>query len=489
MTQQPVLEDISARFADLKRAHFIDGKWVSDGDQQFSLVNPTTGDAVGQAPIASAAVVEQAVQAAQTAFQTWRLTTPRERGEYLLRLADRISEASEDLAQLETWNVGKPISNAREEMPLMVDLLRFYAGAVRVTDTTGAGEYEQGTTSILLREPIGVVGLIVPWNYPLLMALWKIAPALAAGNTVVIKPSEQTPFTALLMTKLAEDVFPPGVLNLVLGDGSTGAAIVEHPSIGMVSLTGDSSTGKKIASGASESLKRVHLELGGKAPVLVFADADIDYAAEYLAMAGFVNTGQDCTAACRLIVHDSVYERFVERFIEEVQRLQVGDPSEPATQMGPLITERQMERVLGFLERARATSAQVRTGGIRMDRPGFFVEPTVVTDVEQTHELVQKEVFGPVVTVQRASSDEEMLQWANDVNYGLSASIWTADLARTMQFTKSLSYGTVWVNGHLSTVAEMPFGGFGQSGYGKELSTHSIDEYSQFKHVMIYPNR
>ncbi|MCA4134828.1 aminobutyraldehyde dehydrogenase [Arthrobacter sp. M4] len=469
-------------------AHFIGGEWVPSHGV-FTLTDPNTAELTGSSPVADSDTVDRAVKAARAAFEEWRRTTPRERGEYLNRLADRIDEASEQLAQLESWNVGKPISNAREEIPLLVDLLRFYAGAARLGENTAAGEYERGMTSIVLREPVGVVGLIAPWNYPLLEAVWKIGPALAAGNTVVLKPSELTPYTTVVLAKLAASVLPAGVLNVVLGDGMTGAAIVDHPGIEMVSLTGDGGTGKKIAAAASNTLKRVHLELGGKAPVLVFDDSDVEYASEYLAMAGFTNTGQDCTAACRVIVHDSVYESFMEKYVANVRRLRVGDPADPETQVGPLVSERQLERVLGFLERAGETSARVLTGGSRVDRPGFFIEPTVLVDVNQDDEVVQKEVFGPVVTVQRAASEEEMLRLANDVNYGLSASIWTRDLSRTIRLTKDLSFGTVWVNGHLTTVAEMPFGGFGQSGYGKELSGRSMDEYSQVKHVMISQTR
>ncbi|MFF2244304.1 aminobutyraldehyde dehydrogenase [Arthrobacter sp. NPDC058130] len=479
MTAEATLRDVQLR-------HFVNGHWLDDNSaRSFSIIDPSTGEEASQAPIASPEVVDQAVVAARTAFQDWRLTTPKERGQYLLKLADKIDDAADDLAWLESRNVGKPIVNAREEIPLIADLLRFYAGAARVSDGIGTAEYERGSTSLVLRQPMGVVGLITPWNYPLLEAVWKIGPALAAGNTVVLKPSEITPVTTVALAKMAEAIFPPGVLNIVLGDGTTGAAIVAHPNVGMVSLTGDGGTGKKIAKSASDTLKRVHLELGGKAPVLVFDDANLEYTAQQLSMAAFANSGQDCTAASRIIVHEKVYDTFVERFLEHVGDGVVGDPSDPSTQFGPLVSERQLERVLGFLERAKTTTARVRTGGKRLDRPGYFVPLTVVTDVDQSDELVQKEVFGPVVTIQKASTDEDMLKMANDVPYGLSASIWTTNLQRTMRFMRDLNFGTVWVNGHLSTVPEMPFGGFGESGYGKELSAHSIDEYSQIKHVMI----
>lgn len=477
---------LNATLTELQLQHLINGEWLDDQEAgSFPVIDPNSGEEVARAPIASAAVVDRAVTAASEAFTNWRLTTPKERAQYLLKLADRVEAAAEELAQLESDNVGKPIANAREELPLVVDLIRFYAGAVRVSEGVATAEYERGSTSLVLRQPIGVVGLITPWNYPLLEAVWKIGPALAAGNTIVVKPSEVTPVTTVVLARLAVDVFPPGVFNLVLGDGSTGAALVNHPDIGLVSLTGDTGTGRTIAGAAAESLKRVHLELGGKAPVLVFDDANIEYAAEQLSLAGFINSGQDCTAACRIIVHENVYDAFVERFLRHVEEVVVGDPSDPRTQVGPLVSERQLERVLGFLERAEHTSARVRAGGARIDRPGFYLPLTVVTDVDQNNELVQREVFGPVVTIQKASSDDEMLNLANGVPYGLSASVWTSSIGRTTRFMRDLNFGTVWVNGHLSTVPEMPFGGFGESGYGKELSAHSIDEYSQVKHVMI----
>ncbi|SKB44103.1 betaine-aldehyde dehydrogenase [Arthrobacter sp. 49Tsu3.1M3] len=475
-----------ATLTDMQLQHFVNGQWL-DGQraESFPLIDPSNGKEVSRGPIASPAVVDRAVAAAREAFAEWRLTTPKERAQYLLKLADKVEEASDELALLESRNVGKPIANAQEELPLIVDLIRFYAGAVRVSEGTATAEYERGSTSLVLRQPIGVVGLITPWNYPLLEAVWKIGPALAAGNTVVLKPSEMTPVTTVMLARLAEDIFPAGVFNVVLGDGSTGAAIVNHPDIGLVSLTGDTGTGKKIATGAADSLKRVHLELGGKAPVLVFDDANLDHTADQLSLAAFANSGQDCTAACRIIVHEKVYDAFLEKFLNRVGNVVVGDPADSATQIGPVVSERQLDRVLGFLDRAKTTPARVRAGGQRLDRPGFFLPLTVITDVDQDSELVQKEVFGPVVTIQKATSDDEMLRFANGVPYGLSASVWTSSLKRTMRFMRDLNFGTVWINGHLTTVPEMPFGGFGESGYGKELSSHSIDEYSQVKHVMI----
>lgn len=486
MTSQSTAEETSVSFSRLSLAHFINGEWLTEENAvDFPLVDPNTGEEVGRAPIASAKVVDDAVAAAKNASAAWRLTTPRERAEYLHRLADLVDEAGENLARLESANVGRPISDVQEDIPYIVDVLRFYAGAARTTNGTSAGQYERGTTSIVLRQPIGVVGLITPWNYPLVEALFKLAPALAAGNTVVLKPSELTPYSTVALAELAASVFPPGVLNVVLGDGSTGAAIVEHTGVGLISLTGDGSTGKKIAASSAATLKRVHLELGGKAPVLVFDDADIDRAAEHLAMAGFITTGQNCTAASRLIVHNAVFDRFVERYTNHVRQLQVGESSDPRTQMGPLVSQRQMERVLGFLERAASTPAKIEIGGSRLDRPGFFVEPTVITGVDQDSELAQREVFGPVVTIQRASSEEQMLQWANQVEYGLAAGIWTRDLDRAVELMTELNFGTVWVNDHLTTLPEMPFGGFGESGYGKALSAESLNDFSQLKHVLV----
>jgi acyl-CoA reductase-like NAD-dependent aldehyde dehydrogenase len=366
-------------------------------------------------------------------------------------------------------------------------VIRFCAGAARVSHGPAAGEYANGSTSWLRREPLGVVGLITPWNYPLLMAAWKLAPALAAGNTVVIKPAELTPLTTLKLVDLMNRFLPDGVVNLVLGDGRAGQAIVEHPLVRKVALTGDVSTGKAVAAAAAATLKRTSLELGGKAPVLVFADSPVAQTARDLAEFGFSATGQDCTAACRIIVEEPAFDEFVEAYVAEVEKIRVGDPGDLGTTMGPLISERQLKRVEGFVDRARAEGATTRTGGERLARDGWFYAPTVVTNIDQDSEIVQREVFGPVVTIQRAQNDEEMLEWANGVDYGLSASIWTTNLARTMRFTRELAFGTVWVNQQIFTAAEMPFGGFKDSGYGKELSSIGLDEYSRFKHVMVKP--
>jgi betaine-aldehyde dehydrogenase len=421
------------------------------------------------------------------ALPAWGGSIPQERARCLLELANELERNAEELALLESADVGKPIAAAREELPLIVDTLRFFAGAARVSHGGTAGEYSPGSTSYLRREPVGVVGQIAPWNYPLLEAVWKIAPALAAGNTVVLKPSEVTPLTTIRLGQLAEAILPEGVLNIVLGDRRTGEAIVAHPDVAMVSLTGAVATGMKVAATAAQGLKRVHLELGGKAPVLVCDDVDVDAVVPELVAAGFVNSGQDCTAACRLLVAESIYERFVDAYVQAATALVVGDPADEATDLGPVVSETQLERVSAFVERARQAGAAVRCGGNRLARPGFYYAPTVITDVAQDAEIVQNEVFGPVVTIQRAASDDEMLRMANDVAYGLSASVWTNGLERAQTFTSGLAFGTVWVNQHLLTVAEMPFGGFGRSGYGKEMSIHALDDYSRLKHVMVKP--
>ncbi|MEU9329990.1 aminobutyraldehyde dehydrogenase [Streptomyces canus] len=447
--------------------------------------NPATSEPLAFFRNATPEEVAVAVDKAATAFGTWRRTTPAERAELLLSLADRLEAAGEDFARAESANVGKPFALAREEIAYDADVLRFMAGAARISHAGAAGEYVNGSTSMTRREPLGVVGLITPWNYPLMEAMWKLAPALAAGNTVVLKPSELTPLSTILFAQLAQEVLPDGVLNLVLGDGTTGAALVEHPAVRLVSLTGDVSTGKKVAAAASATLKRVHLELGGKAPALVFADAPLQAVATELAATGFLNAGQDCTAPCRVIVEEAAYESFVEAYCKAVADLRCGDPDDESSHFGPLISQRQRERVEGFVARARSAGASVRVGGNRVDRPGWFYEATVITDVRQDDEIVQSEVFGPVVTIQHVGSDDEMLAMANGVDYGLAASVWTTDVARTLRFTRDLAFGTVWLNQHLVLANEMPFGGFGQSGYGKELSAHAIDEDSQVKHVML----
>jgi 1-pyrroline dehydrogenase len=464
--------------------------WIADAeDERVSIViNPATEQQIAVYRNATEQDVDAAVERASAAARAWGQTPPADRAEMLLKIADAIQEEADEFAALECENVGKPITHARDEMPWVWDVFRFSAGAARVSHAPAAGEYANGSTSWLRREPLGVVGLITPWNYPLLMAAWKIAPAIAAGNAVVIKPSELTPQTTIKLVDLANRFLPPGVLNLVLGDAIAGKAIVAHPKVRMIAITGDTSTGKHVAASAAATLKRVSLELGGKAPVLVFADRPARQTARDLVEFSFANSGQDCTAACRIIVEDPAYDEFVEAFCEEVGKLRVGDPTDSQTTMGPLVSKRQMERVAGFVDRARGYGAVVRTGGDRLPRDGWFFAPTVVTDIEQSSEIIQREVFGPVVTVQRGRDEDEMLAMANDVAYGLSASVWTADLGRTMRLTRDLDFGTVWVNQHIFTASEMPFGGFRDSGYGKELSGHGLDEYSQFKHVMVKPD-
>ncbi|MFP3462755.1 aldehyde dehydrogenase family protein [Arthrobacter globiformis] len=465
------------------------GYAAAPDDQNASeVINPATGQVVARYRRATREDVDSAVQRAEAAFKLWGATPHAERAEILLKIADAIQEETEEFARLESVDVGKPLAQAQDDMPLMWDALRFFAGAARVSSVPATGEYANGSTSWVRREPLGVVGLITPWNYPLLMAVWKIGPALAAGNTVLLKPASLTPSTTIKLVEVANRFLPEGVLNLILGDREAGTAMAEHPGIRKISLTGATSTGKFVAATAAKTVKRLGLELGGKAPVLVFADSPIRETARDLVAFGYYNSGQSCTSPCRIIVEETVYNEFVEAYCDEVKSLVVGDPLDPATTMGPVVSEHQMNQILGFIERARAAGAKIRVGGSRIDRAGWFIEPTVVTDVKQTDEIVQNEVFGPVMTIQAAKDDDEMLMLANDVNFGLSASVWTTNLARTLRFSKELEFGTVWVNQHEYNAAEMPFGGFGESGLGYELTAHAIDEYSQFKHVMVKPD-